>query len=138
MKVSTKGRYALRFMIDVAQNSQEKPVRIRDVAARQDISDKYLEQVVALLNRADFVKSVRGPQGGYTLTREPGAYTVGEILRITEGDMVPVACLADETNQCERADACVTLRLWEKLDEAIRQVIDTTTLADLLEEEGNS
>lgn len=137
MKVSTKGRYALRFMIDLAQNSQEKPVRIRDVAMRQQISDKYLEQVVALLNKAKFVKSARGPQGGYTLTREPKAYTVGEILRITEGDMVPVACLADEINQCERAGACVTLKLWEKLDKAIRQVIDTTTLADLLEEEGD-
>lgn len=134
MKVSTKGRYALRFMIDLAQNSNGQPIRIKDVAKRQEISDKYLEQVVSLLNKANFVKSVRGPQGGYTLTREPKDYTVGEILRMTEGDMVPVSCLAGDTNNCERANGCVTLKLWEKLDNAISDVIDNTTLEDLIEE----
>lgn len=134
MKISTKGRYALRFMIDLAQNSNGQPIRIKDVAKRQEISDKYLEQVVSLLNKANFVKSVRGPQGGYTLTREPKDYTVGEILRMTEGDMVPVSCLAGDINNCERANGCVTLKLWEKLDNAISDVIDNTTLEDLLEE----
>ncbi|MDD6193778.1 MAG: Rrf2 family transcriptional regulator [Lachnospiraceae bacterium] len=133
MKVSTKGRYAIRFLLDLAKNSQGKPVRIKDIAGRQDISDKYLEQVVSVLHKAGFVKSVRGPQGGYTLTREPEEYTIGEILRLTEGNMAPVACLADEENECERADKCSTLPLWKKLDAAIRDVIDTTTLADLIE-----
>ena len=133
MKVSTKGRYAIRFLLDLAKNSLGKPVRIKDVAGRQDISDKYLEQVVSVLHKAGYVKSVRGPQGGYTLTREPGEYTIGEILRLTEGNMAPVACLSDEENVCERADKCSTLPLWKKLDTAIRDVIDTTTLADLIE-----
>ena len=133
MKVSTKGRYAIRFLLDLAKNSQGKPVRIKDIAGRQDISDKYLEQVVSVLHKAGFVKSVRGPQGGYTLAREPEEYTIGEILRLTEGNMAPVACLADEENECERADKCSTLPLWKKLDAAIRDVIDTTTLADLIE-----
>ncbi len=132
MKVSTKGRYAIRFMVDLAQHDDGKPVRVKDVSERQEISDKYLEQVVAILNKAGYVKSVRGPQGGYQLLRKPEEYTIGEILRLTEGDMVPVACLADEENTCSRANACSTLKLWEKLDTAIRGVIDTTTIADLL------
>ncbi len=135
MKVSTKGRYAIRFMLDLAMHDTGLPVRIRDVAARQEISDKYLEQVVATLNKAGYVRSSRGPQGGYVLTRRPADYTMGEILRLTEGDMAPVACMADEVNQCKRADNCVTLRFWKRLDDAISGVIDHTTLADLMEEE---
>ena len=133
MKVSTKGRYAIRFLLDLARNSQGKPVRIKDVASRQEISDKYLEQVVSVLQKAGFVNSVRGPQGGYTLSRQPQEYTIGDILRLTEGNMAPVACLAEEDNVCQRAGQCSTLPLWKKLDDAIRGVIDTTTLADLLE-----
>ena len=95
MKVSTKGRYAIRFLLDLARNSQGKPVRIKDVASRQEISDKYLEQVVSVLQKAGFVNSVRGPQGGYTLSRQPQEYTIGDILRLTEGNMAPVACLAE-------------------------------------------
>ena len=135
MKVSTRGRYAIRFMLDLAAHDTGMPVRIRDVAARQEISDKYLEQVVAILNKAGFVRSIRGPQGGYVLTRKPKEYTMGQILRLTEGDMAPVACIADEVNPCERADNCVTLHFWKKLDAAISSVIDHKTLADLLEEE---
>lgn len=135
MKVSTKGRYAIRFMLDLATHNTGNPVRIKDVAERQQISDKYLEQVVSTLNKAGFVRSVRGPQGGYTLAREPKDYTMGEILRLTEGDMAPVACLAEDSNTCERADACVTLHFWKRLDQAISDVIDKTTLEDLVEEE---
>ena len=135
MKVSTKGRYAIRFMLDLALHNTGEPVRIKDVSARQEISDKYLEQVVAMLNKAGFVRSIRGPQGGYVLTRDPKDYTMGQILRLTEGDMVPVACLADEVNQCARADSCVTLHFWKRLDDAISDVIDHTTLADLVEDE---
>ena len=135
MKVSTKGRYAIRFMLDLALHNTGEPVRIKDVSARQEISDKYLEQVVAMLNKAGFVRSIRGPQGGYVLTRDPKDYTMCQILRLTEGDMVPVACLADEVNQCDRADSCVTLHFWKRLDDAISDVIDHTTLADLVEDE---
>ena len=91
--------------------------------------------MVSILNKAGFVRSIRGPQGGYVLTRDPKDYTMGQILRLTEGDMVPVACLADDINQCDRADNCVTLHFWKKLDAAISSVIDNTTLADLVEEE---
>lgn len=135
MRVSTKGRYAIRFMLDLALHNTGEPVRIKDVATRQNISDKYLEQVVSILNKAGYVRSIRGPQGGYVLTRNPEDYTMGQILRLTEGDMVPVACLADDVNQCDRADNCVTLHFWKKLDDAISNVIDNTTLADLVEEE---
>ena len=135
MRVSTKGRYAIRFMLDLALHNTGEPVRIKDVSGRQGISDKYLEQVVPILNKAGYVRSIRGPQGGYVLVRDPKDYTMGQILRLTEGDMVPVACLADEVNQCDRADSCVTLHFWKKLDDAISSVIDHTTLADLVEEE---
>lgn len=133
MKISTKGRYALRLMLDMAVNGNGELVRIKDIAARQDISDKYLEQIISALNKAGFVKSIRGPQGGYRLTREPDQYTVGMILRITEGNLAPVACLEDDANECNRQGGCVTLVLWKKLDEAIKGVVDTITLADLVE-----
>lgn len=135
MKVSTRGRYAVRFMLDLALHNTGEPVRIKDVSARQEISGKYLEQVVAVLSKAGCLRSIRGPQGGYLLTRDPKDYTVGEILRLTEGDMTPVPCMADEVNQCSRSEFCVTLRLWQRVDEAISSVIDNTTLADLVEEE---
>ena len=93
MKISTKGRYALRLMLDLALNNSGKPVRIRDVSERQNISDKYLEQIISVLNKARFVRSIRGPQGGYLLTRRPEEYTVGMILRLTEGSMAPVDCV---------------------------------------------
>ena len=132
MKISTKGRYALRLMLDVAIHGNGDLVRIKDIAERQEISEKYLEQIVSALNKAGYVKSVRGPQGGYKLTKEPKDYTVGMILRTIEGSLAPVACLEDEVNECERQSACVTLILWKKLDDAIKGVLDTTTLADLV------
>ncbi len=133
MKISTKGRYALRLMLDLALHDHDAPVRIRDIAARQDISDKYLEQIISGLNKAGYVKSIRGPQGGYRLAKETSYYTVGMILRLTEGSLAPVACLEDEVNQCIRQESCATLRLWQKLDDAIKSVVDTVTLADLVE-----
>lgn len=133
MKISTKGRYALRLMLDLAIYDGDAPVRIKDIAARQNISDKYLEQIISNLNKAGYVKSIRGPQGGYKLAKEPSFYTVGMILRLTEGSLAPVACLDDEVNQCDRQDSCATLRLWQQLDDAIRSVVDTVTLADLVE-----
>ena len=132
MKISTKGRYALRLMLDIALNDAKTPVRIKDIAERQQISDKYLEQIVSSLNKAGFVKSLRGPQGGYRLTKKPDEYTVGMILRLIEGSLAPVACLDDDINNCTRADRCPTLILWEKLYDAISEVVDNITLADLI------
>lgn len=133
MKISTKGRYALRLMLDLAMNNTGAPVRIKDIAARQEISDKYLEQIISILNKAGYVKSIRGPQGGYRLTREPEQYTVGMILRLTEGSLAPVPCLDDEVNNCPRQDECVTLRLWHMLDDAVSNVVDKVLLSDLVE-----
>ena len=105
MKISTKGRYALRLMLDLAVYDTGDPIRIRDIAARQQISEKYLEQIIAILNKAGYVKSVRGPQGGYHLMKDPAQYTAGMILRLTEGSLAPVACLEDEVNACGRRAA---------------------------------
>lgn len=132
MKISTKGRYAVRLMIDLATYNTGLPVSLKDIAKRQEVSEKYLEQIIATLNKAGYVRGIRGAQGGYMLTKDPKDYTVGMILRLTEGDMKPVACLASDAAPCNRRDTCVTIRLWEKLDEAISGVIDNITVADLL------
>ena len=133
MKISTKGRYALRVMLDLAIYNTGEPVALKDVAVRQGISEKYLEQIISLLNRAGLVRSVRGAKGGYTLVGKPEEYTVGKILRVTEGDLSVVECLSNGAAPCERYDNCVTVRLWKKLNEAVSSVIDTLTLADLIE-----
>lgn len=133
MKISTKGRYALRLMLDLAIHDTGEPVRIRDIAARQEISEKYLEQIISILNKAGYVRSVRGPQGGYHLMKKPAQYTVGMVLRLTEGSLAPVACLEGDVNTCERQENCVTLRLWQMLDQAVSDVVDHVTLADLVE-----
>lgn len=133
MKISTRGRYALRLMIDIGLNDQEAPVRIKDIAQRQEISEKYLEQIVSVLNKAGFVRSSRGPQGGYRLARAPQDYTVGEILTLIEGSLAPVACLETPVNECLREAVCPTLLLWKKIDDAVHEVVDSVTLEDLLE-----
>lgn len=133
MKISTRGRYALRMMLDLAVNNNGEPIRLKDISKRQGISDKYLEQIISILNKAGFVRSIRGPQGGYMLNREPKEYTVGMILRLTEGSLAPVACLDYEPNDCERQNECVTLILWEKLNDAIKGVVDNITLQDLVQ-----
>ena len=132
MKISTKGRYALRLMVDLALMGNGQPVSLRDVAQRQQLSDKYLEQIVTPLSRAGLVRSVRGAGGGYLLTRGPAEYTVGDILRPLEGDLAPVECATD-AEFCDRADQCVTLELWQEIHRAVAQVVDGTTLADLVE-----
>lgn len=133
MKISTRGRYALRMMLDLAINNNGEPIRLKDISKRQGISDKYLEQIISVLNKAGFVRSIRGSQGGYMLNREPKEYTVGMILRLTEGSLAPVACLDYEPNDCERQNECVTLILWEKLNDAIKGVVDNITLQDLVQ-----
>ena len=132
MKISTKGRYALRLMLDLASNDSGTPIRLKDVAKRQGISEKYLEQIISILNKAGFVRSVRGPQGGYTLSRTPADSTVGMILRLTEGSLCPVDCAAEENGSCDREDTCVTRMLWKKLDDAISSVVDHVSLEELL------
>ena len=132
MKISTRGRYALRIMLDLALADSGKPIRVKEIASRQGISEKYLEQIISILNKAGFVRSIRGPQGGYYLTKKPSEYTTGMILRLTEGSMVPVDCLNEEVSGCQRRDDCATFFLWKRLDEAIRGVIDTVTLEDLV------
>ena len=132
MSVSTRGRYALRLMLDLAMNNTGEPVRLKDVAKRQEISEKYLEQIISILNKAGIVKSVRGPAGGYSLKWKPEEYTVGMILRLTEGSLAPVDCVEDGTD-CGRADQCVTVLLWKKLNDAINGVVDNITLADLVD-----
>lgn len=133
MRISTKGRYALRLMLDLAVSDSGEPVKLKDVAARQGISDKYLEQIIATLNKAGYVRSVRGAQGGYMLKYSPEKYTVGMILRLTEGSLAPVACVEEDAMECERKDGCVTYVLWEKMNDAISSVVDNITLADMLD-----
>ncbi|MBR5248756.1 MAG: Rrf2 family transcriptional regulator [Lachnospiraceae bacterium] len=133
MKISTKGRYAVRLMLDLAQNDKGECIKVKDIATRQGISEKYLEQIIAILNKAGFVKSVRGAQGGYRLTKDPKEYTVGMILRLTEGSLAPVACLEENHSECRRCDTCETLGVWRELQKAIDQVVDGITVADLLE-----
>jgi len=131
MKISTKGRYALRLMLDIALADSDQPVPLRDVAQRQDISDKYLEQIVTQLGRAGLVRSVRGAGGGYLLTRPARDYTVGEILRALEGELTPVDCARDHAC-CGRAAQCVVVEVWEAVDRAVSGVVDHITLADLV------
>lgn len=133
MKVSTKGRYALRLMLDLAFHDNGDLVRVKDISERQGISEKYLEQIIAVLKKAGYVKSLRGAQGGYKLAKKPSEYTVGDILRLTEGNMAPVSCLEDEDNVCERAGGCITIRLWTMMNDAVKNVIDSVTLQDMLE-----
>ena len=134
MKISTRGRYAVRVMVDLALHDSGECVKVKQIADRQELSEKYLEQIIAILNKAGFVKSVRGAQGGYRLTRDPSEYTVGEILRLTEGCLNPVPCLDDGCDEdCGRFDTCETVELWKQLADAISGVVDRVTIADLLE-----
>lgn len=131
MKISTKGRYALRVMLDLAQNDAGEYIKVKEIANRQGISEKYLEQIIAVLNKAGYVKSVRGAQGGYRIAKEPRDYTVGMILRLTEGSLAPVACVEDD--ECGRCDTCETMEVWRDVYKAVNAVVDNVTLADLLE-----
>ena len=133
MKISTKGRYALRLMLDIALYSKNKPVSIKEISKRQGISDKYLEQIISVLNSAGYVRSIRGPQGGYLLTREPQEYTVGMILKLTEGSLAPVICVEDDASPCDNMGCCPTVEIWKRLNNAINDVVENITLADLIE-----
>ena len=134
MKVSTKGRYALRMLLDLAEHKDSGFIPLKDVAERQNISKQYLEQIVSLLNTSNILRANRGKNGGYILAADPSGITVGSILRITEGNLVPVACLEDEINLCGRAVLCKTLPMWTELKNVITGYLDSVTLADLLEQ----
>lgn len=133
VKISTKGRYALRVMLDLAEHNTGKYIPLMDIAQRQEISEKYLESIVSVLSKNDFVTSLRGKGGGYKLAKQPEEYTVGSILRITEGPLTPVACLNKKPNTCERAAECKTLKMWVDFENLINDYFDNITLADLLE-----
>ena len=131
MKVSTKGRYALRMMIDIVIHGSGGCVSLKDISKRQEISVKYLEQIVGSLCTAGLLSSVRGPQGGYKLTRCPEKYTVGDIIRATEGSLAPVACLENMENQCPRAEECLSLSFWRGLNNVVNKYMDSVTLKSL-------
>ena len=133
MKISTKGRYALRMMVDIAEHQKDGYVTLKDVALRQGISKKYLEQIALHISQAGMLRAVRGYQGGYMLARPASEYTVYSILQVVEGSMVPVTCLQQSENTCERRDACRTLPLWQGLEKLIRDYLAAITLEDIVE-----
>lgn len=137
MKISTKGRYALRLMIDIAKYGKDSNVSLKDASKRQGISLKYLEQIVMLLSKDGLLVSRRGSQGGYRIAKDPKLITVSEILRVTEGSMAPVACLDDEVNKCKRVSSCPTIKLWEGLYDAVMTYLDNVTLDDLVSHAGD-
>jgi len=130
--ISTRGRYALRVMTDLALYSKGEYIPMKDVAARQEISLKYLEQILPVLTKHGLVETVHGKGGGYRLTRKPSEYRIGEILRLTEGDLAPVACLAEDAPPCSKINECKSIRFWQGLDKVINEYIDSYTLADLM------
>ena len=132
MIVSTRGRYALRVMIDLAENGVQERIPLKEIAERQNISQKYIEAIMTLLSKNSFVDAVHGKGGGYKLNRKPEEYKVGEILRLTEGTLAPVACLEENAEPCPRKDECRTIPMWTKLDDLIENYLDTVTLADLM------
>ncbi|HHY82284.1 MAG TPA: Rrf2 family transcriptional regulator [Clostridiales bacterium] len=135
MKLSTKGRYGVKAMFDLALHGGDTPLSLKTIAERQDISEPYLEQLISTLRKAGLVKSVRGAQGGYLLARSPDQITVGSIIRSLEGSMAPTECVAeDEPVNCEKADYCVTRLIWEKIRKSIDHVIDSITLQDMIDD----
>ena len=133
MKISTKGRYALRLMLDLSLQEEGAYTSLKDVSKRQGVSMKYLEQIVAQLCRTGYLRSLRGPQGGYRLARRPEDYTIGDILRVTEGDLSPTSCLQDESNACPNATMCPTLPFWQGLYAVVNDYVNSATLADFVE-----
>ena len=130
MKISTRGRYAIRVMLDLAEHNTGEYIPLMDIARRQEISEKYLESIVSVLSKNKFVHALRGKGGGYRLSRTPGEYTMGSILRLTEGSLAPIACLEDEPNLCERASVCKTLSMWQGFYQLINEYFDRITLED--------
>lgn len=135
MKISTKGRYALRMLLDLAAHQGDGYVALKDIAERQDISKKYLEQIIPLFHKSDILRTTRGFQGGYRLAKSPDTCTVGEILRLTEGSLSPVACLEHTPIECDRCNECATLPVWQGLYRIINEYLDGITLQDILNQQ---
>lgn len=134
MKLSTKGRYGVKAMFDLALHANGNPIPLRMVAQRQDISESYLEQLISGLRKAGLVKSIRGAQGGYMLATSPDKITVGQIIRVLEGSMAPADCVVeDDFDNCEKAEGCVIRIVWERIRDSINEVVDSITLQDMLE-----
>lgn len=135
MKISTKGRYALRMLLDLAEHREDGYIALKDIAERQGISKKYLEQIVPILNRSDLLRTNRGNQGGYMLVKTPNQYTVGEILRLTEVTFAPVACVGKNPEKCARSAECPTLPVWQGLYKVISEYLDGITLQDIIDQQ---
>ncbi len=133
MKISTRGRNAIKFMLDLASHNSGEPVKLKEIAQRQTISVKYLEQIVSILHKAGLVKSVKGLYGGYLLNYPPEKYTIKQILKATEGNISPADCVSEDGTPCRNRETCVSYRIWQKLDAAINDTLEGITLADLLE-----
>jgi len=133
MLVSTRGRYALRVMVDLAEHPQAGYIPLKDITDRQEVSEKYLESIIVVLSRDGLVSGVRGKGGGYRLTRKPSEYTVGSILRVLDETLAPVACIAQEENSCTRAATCKTLPMWQKFNKVVNDFFDGISLEDLVE-----
>ena len=139
MKLSTKGRYGVKAMLDLALHNSEGQISLKSIAERQNISENYLEQLFASLRKAEIVKSIRGSQGGYNLAHEPKNISVGDILRALEGSLAPVDCVSDiDPVKCERSEACVTKVIWEKIRDGVNSVVDSISLENLIEEHQKS
>ena len=137
MIVSTKGRYALRVMVDLAENAKDGRIPLKEIAIRQDISQKYIEAIMTLLSKHNLVDGLHGKGGGYKLNRKPEDYKVSDILKVTEGTLAPVACLECGADPCPKKDTCRTLSMWKNLDTLINDFFDGVTIADLCKNNGN-
>ena len=134
MIVSTRGRYALRVLVEMAEHSSDERIPLKEISEKQGISQKYMESIMTLLSKNGFVDAIHGKGGGYMLNRTPEEYRIGDILRLTEGTLAPVACLEKNAEQCPKQNVCRTVGMWRKLDELIETYLDSVTIADLMKE----
>ena len=132
MIVSTRGRYALRVLVEMAEHSSDERIPLKEISEKQGISQKYMESIMTLLSKNGFVDAIHGKGGGYKLNRKPEEYRIGDILRLTEGTLAPVACLEKNAEQCPKQNVCRTVGMWQKLDELIETYLDSVTIADLM------
>ncbi len=135
MKISTKGRYALRMLLDLAEHQNCGFIALKDIAERQNISKKYLEQIIPVFNKSSILKASRGSQGGYQLAKTPDKYTVAEILRLTEGSLSPISCVEEEPTECERSSDCAMLPVWQGLYKVINEYLEGITLQNIMEQQ---
>ena len=134
MMISTRGRYALRVLVEMAEHSSDERIPLKEISEKQGISQKYMESIMTLLSKNGFVDAIHGKGGGYMLNRKPEEYRIGDILRLTEGTLAPVACLEKNAEQCPKQNVCRTVGMWRKLDELIESYLDSVTIADLMKE----